>query len=199
MAVYRQRWLFAELGRGIPTQECATRPAVFQTVPHPPMRATRQFGWCRFPNPVLDAFRAAPTVEPQRCCGLLLTGGDALRTATKKRLRLWPLWDIWGLRTLAECTAATMFCGAPICLHVVSGDVLVWMGARFPVGLRLWKSRDGRKFPKRAVDKKTRPAHIPRTGAPLVLRLDGAPPKPSLIIRWQSFRPRSAAGGFDAF
>jgi hypothetical protein len=134
-----------------------------------------------------------------RSCGLLLTGGDALRTATKKRLRLWPLWDLWGLRTLAECTAATMFCGAPICLHVVSGDVLVWMGARFPVGLRLWKSRDGRKFPKRAVDKKTRPAHIPRTGAPLVLRLDGAPPKPSLIIRWQSFRPRSAAGGFDAF
>ena len=81
---------------------------------------------------------------------------------------------------------------------VVSDCVFAVMGAWFPVGLRLWKSRIGRKFPKRAVDKKTRPAHIPRTGAPLLLRLDGAPPKPSLIIRWQSFRLRSAAGGFDA-
>jgi hypothetical protein len=83
--------------------------------------------------------------------------------------------------------------------RVISDDVLVVVGRGFLVGLRLWKSRIGRKFPKRAVDKKTRPAHIRRTGAPLLLRLDGAPPKPSLIIRWQSFRPRSAAGGFDAF
>jgi hypothetical protein len=179
-------------------------------------------GWCRFPNPVLDAFRAALRSNHNDAVPLLSVQRLPLVAIPRRRFfpQLWIVARRWrriahcyketltimavvGLirpENLAECTAATIFCGAPVRLHVISDDVLVWMGARSPVGLRLWKSRDGRKFPKRAVDKKTRPAHIPRTGAPpLLLRLDGAPPKPSLIIRWQSFRPRSAAGGFDAF
>jgi hypothetical protein len=48
-----------------------------------------------------------------------------------------------------------------------------------------------------AVDKKVHPAHIAPVGAPplgAMARLRSS----SLNIRWQSFRLRSAAGGFDA-
>jgi hypothetical protein len=61
----------------------------------------------------------------------------------------------------------------------------------------LWKPRVAGKFPGAAVDKKKHPAHIAPVGAPplgAMARLRSS----SLNIRWQSFRLRSAAGGFDA-
>ena len=63
--------------------------------------------------------------------------------------------------------------------------------------MALWKSSSARKFTGPAVDKKVHPAHIAPVGAPTLgamARLRSS----SLNIRWQSFRLRSAAGGFDA-
>jgi len=63
--------------------------------------------------------------------------------------------------------------------------------------MALWKSSSARKFTGPAVDKKVHPAHIAPVGAPplgAMARLRSS----SLNIRWQSFRLRSAAGGFDA-
>src|SRR6516164_8799403 len=61
----------------------------------------------------------------------------------------------------------------------------------------LWKSSSARKFTGPAVDNIVHPAHIAPVGAPplgAMARLRSS----SLNIRWQSFRLRSAAGGFDA-
>jgi hypothetical protein len=65
------------------------------------------------------------------------------------------------------------------------------------VGPELWKCRLAVIFPQAVVDNKSHPAHIARVGAPplgAMARLRSS----SLNIRWQSFRLRSAAGGFDA-
>ena len=67
MAVHRQRWLFAELGRGIPTQECATRPAVFQNVPHPPTARHPPSWLVPVPQSGSRCVSSRATVEPQRC------------------------------------------------------------------------------------------------------------------------------------